>query len=515
MPQIQEQILTQQQVQQQRLTPQQLLVVKMVEMPLAQLEENVRSELDINPSLEGDSNDDYDANGGLQQGMDDNTEGYNNADNIGGNDDTDIQEREERQDELDRALDAMGQDDRMETEYSDDFRPRSQALPDDTDRPIEAGNTTSFIETLYEQMRMEDLSERDARVMEYLIGSLDDDGLLRKDLITLSDELAIYHYIDVSEKDIEDVLKVLQTFDPAGIGARSLQECLLLQAERKADSAQKTLLIDMLANHYDDFINNRMSLVRQRMHISDSQYDDLMRDIRKLNPKPGASLSETQGRSTEQITPDFIVHLDYDGRISFELNNGRVPVLHVVEEDEMFLKDMLKRQQELSKGEKEAMAFTQKNVERAHSYIEAIRMRTATLTVTMKAIIDLQRAFFLEGDEADLKPMKLKDVADITNLDLSTISRVCRSKYVMTPWGTFSLRYFFSDAYTTGEGNTMSTKSIKVALRDLIADEDPHHPLSDDKLCAVMKEKGFPIARRTIAKYREQLGIPVARLRRK
>lgn len=507
------QIQTQQQIQQQRLTAQQVLYVRMLEMPLAQLEDNIRAEVDSNPSLEATEMHDDDAMGDSVSNapMDD------NAADDATDDYTNEQEKEDRQEALEQALDSFGQDDRMDTDYSDNPTPRAASNAEE-DRRMEDGDVTSFIDTLNEQMRMEVLSPQQEQIMEYLIGSLDDDGLLRKDLMTIADELAIYRYVDVTEEQILEVLEVLQTFDPAGIGARSLQECLLLQVKRKSPSWVKHQLKVMLTDHYEDFINNRMGVVRQKMELTEYEMEEVMAEVKKLNPKPGAALGEAQGRALNQITPDFIVYVDYDGRLTFEVNNGRMPRLNVVSEDEMLLQEWKQREKQkglMTAGEREAMAFTVRNVDRANDYILSLRQRQQAMTQTMKAIIHLQRQYFLEGDENDLKPMRLKDVAEITGLDISTVSRVCNAKYVQTPWGIFSLRHFFGDSYTTKDGATLSTKLIKNILRELIEAEDARHPLSDEKLCKVMAEKGFTIARRTVTKYREKMGIPTARLRKK
>lgn len=492
----------QQQLQQQHLSPVQLQVVRLLEMPLAQLEQHVQLELDSNPSLEASA---YDAEDAAMAAFDDSP-----ATATADTDDIARDEEERRADALNDALDNIGGDDRMEgTTYSDDYIP-GQATEHNT---IEDGNITSFIDLLKEQMGTEELDDQERQIMEYLIGSLDDDGLLHKDLLTISDELAIYNNIFVETEQIEDVLMKLQEFDPAGVGARSLQECLLIQIERMKGTPMTMLMYRVVNECFDDFTSNHWERITRRLNITAAQADELRHEIRhRLNPKPGASLSETQGRSLNQITPDIIINIDYDGRITFELNHGRVPELHVVKEDEQMLQQML-----AAKGQKNdaAVAFLQHNINSANTFIDAIRQRNETIVRTMNAIIRLQHDFLISGDDNDRHPMVLKDVAEATGLDLSTVSRVSRAKYVQTPSGTFLLRHFFSEGYTTKDGDTMSTKAIKQALREVIADEDTRRPLSDDKLVKVMTERGYPIARRTIAKYREQMGIPVARLRKK
>lgn len=501
----------QRQLQQQHLSPQQLQVVKLLEMPLAELEQKVQAELDVNPSLEADGYDEV-MYGDAESASND--YGTDNTDDTASSDDFERDEAERREDALNDALDSIGSDDRFEgSTYSDDYTPGSAS----EQRGMDNGNVISFIDTLYDQMSLETLDDTERQIMEYLIGSLDDDGLLRKDLMTISDELAIYNYLFVDTEQIEQVLYKLQEFDPAGIGARSLQECLTIQIERMKATPLTMLMYRVINECFDDFTSNHWERICNTLSITDVQADELRYEIRhRLTPKPGASLGETQGRSLHQITPDIILSVDFDNNISFELNNGRIPKLHVVSEHEEMLQSMLSAQQKASGAQSnEAIAFLQNNINQASTFISAMQQRNETIIKTMTAIIRLQRKYILSGDESDLRPMVLKDVAELTGQDLSTISRVSRAKYVQTPWGTFLIRHFFSDAYTTKDGDTMSTKSIKLALRSVIDNEDPKHPLSDDKLVSVMAGQGYPIARRTIAKYREQMGIPVARLRKR
>lgn len=489
---------TQQQVQQQRLSQQQMLQVKLLEMPLAELEQNISAELDDNPALEERRDDmpaddvERDSDGDTQDDYDEKTE------------------REEREEALDNALEDLGGDDDMPEPQAR----ASQSNPDADYEEIVWGDTTSFYDRLKEQMGETELTPQQQDIMEYLIGSLDNDGLLRKDLDTIADELAIYHNIDVPVKEIEHVLKILQTFDPAGIGARSLQECLLLQTARLPKGRLRDLMTEVLRDHFDDFAKKHWDKIEQACHLTDEQADIIRQEIQKLNPKPGASLGETEGRSTQQITPDFIVDTDDEGNVSFAINDGRIPDLKVSPSFSDMVNTYRNNRQNMNRQEKEALLYAKEKVDKAQGYIEAVRQRRHTLYVTMKAIIDWQKKFFLSGDEADLKPMILKDIAEKTGLDISTISRVSNMKYAQTRWGTFPLRFFFTDGYVTKDGEEMSTRKIKLALKELIDKEDKHSPLSDDALAAEMKKKGYPIARRTVAKYREQLGLPVARLRR-
>lgn len=488
-----------------RLSQQQMLQVHLLEMPLTELEENINTELDDNPALEIEDN---------EMGLTDSEDNF--ADGDDDSSDFDLQtEKEERRDALDAALESIGGDDAMpQTIFSNN--------KDNADyEEIVYGDTTSFYDRLKEQMDMMPLNSEQHEVMEYLIGSLDDDGLLRKDLDTISDELAIYHNIDVTADEINEVLKMLQSMDPAGIGARSLQECLLLQVERMREddkTSRNIRLLDAMKtvfnDYFDEFTKKHWDKIQTQMMLNDTQIDTLRKEIRKLNPKPGAALGETEGINIQQITPDFIVDTADDGSVSFTLNQGNLPELKVSPTFSDMVDTYRNNKEGMNRQTKEALLYAKGKVDKAQGFIEAIKQRRHTLTVTMKAIINWQRKFFQDGDESDLKPMILKDIADKTGLDISTISRVSNVKYAQTRWGTFPLRFFFTDSYTTDDGEEMSTRKIKLALKEVIDKEDKKKPLSDDALAKIMKDKGYPIARRTIAKYREQMNLPVARLRR-
>ena len=497
--QIQEQ--TQQLKQGQSYSYQQLLQASLVELPVAQLVDRINTEMNDNPALE--------VAGPGEDGLLDHPDYPDHEDNTEASDDFMTQnEREERQSALDDALSGIGRDDEELPVYQG-----GSSVAEEREEMV-YGETTSFYDLLKEQMGELDLTEPERYVMEYLIGSLDDDGLLRKGLDAISDELAIYHNMDVSTKEIEHVLLLLQHFDPAGIGARSLQECLLLQIERR-DASRLTELMERVVNEFfDEFTKKHWDKIQSALSLNDTQSEALFHELRKLNPRPGASLGETVGRSLQQITPDFIVETQDDGTVSFTLNHGEVPELKVSQSFADSMKAYQENKDNLSRQTKEALLYIKKKVDAAQGFIEALKVRRHTLTVTMRAIIQLQHQFFVDGDEASLRPMILKDVAEKTGLDLSTISRVSNSKYAQTRWGTFPLRHFFSDGYVTESGEELSTRQIKVALRDIIEAEDKKHPLSDDTLRERLTAMGYPIARRTVAKYREQLGIPIARLRK-
>ena len=493
----------------QRLSAQQMLQVKMLEMPLNELEDNINAELDDNPALETENPDDALMGEGNEDrsALDDSD---NSNDDEFGDDAYEAQsEKEERKDELDQALESIGKDDQMPDYNTDRYNTQNADYEE-----MVYGDTTSFYDKLKEQMDMQILSDKEKQIMEYLIGSLDEDGLLRKDLDSICDELIIYHNIDVSEKEIEHVLHKLQSFDPAGVGGRCLQECLLLQVKRLPKGVLRKTMEEVFEDYFDEFTKKHWDKIKSGLELNETQLETLKDEIRKLNPKPGASLGETDGRNMQQINPDFIVDTADDGTITFTLNRGNMPELTVSPSFTDMIETYKKHKDQMSRKDKEALLYAKEKVDKAQGFIEAIKQRRHTLIITMKAIIDIQKQFFLDGDEADLKPMILKDVAERTKLDISTISRVRIEKYVQTKWGIFPLKFFFTDSYTTEDGEELSTRKIKIALQHLIENEDKKKPLSDDAISKVMKEKGFPIARRTVAKYREQLGIPVARLRK-
>lgn len=476
---------------------QQMLQVKLLEMPLTELEQNINMELDDNPALEAMSPDDA-----LSEERDDgmNEEAYETYEQQ--------TEREEREDALDNALSNIGRDDEMPQYFGQGNYQNAEY------EEMVYGDTISFYDKLKEQMGELELDDTQRDVMEYLIGSLDDDGYLRKDLGEIADDLAIKHYIDVSEEEIEQVLKQLQTFDPPGIGARSLQECLLLQVERKPVSWLRTQMKRIITRYFDEFIKKHWHKIQDALDLSADQVKTLQQEIHRLNPKPGASLGETEGRNLQQITPDFIVDTNDDGTVTFYLNRGNIPELKISPSFADMVEAYKNNRDGMSRQTKEALLYAKEKVDKAQGFIEAVKQRRRTLYITMKAIIDWQLRFFQDGDEADLRPMILKDIAERTGLDISTVSRVSNVKYAQTRWGTFPLRFFFSDSYTTEDGEELSTRKIKLALKEIIENENKQKPFSDEALTVLMKEKGFPIARRTVAKYREQMGFAVARLRK-
>lgn len=487
-------------MQQQKLTQQQMLQVKLLEMPIAELEQSVQAEIDDNPALETapDDGDMYDEEPSQMSEE---------------NDEEDFEqrtEREEREDELDNVLQNMVGDDEMPEASGPSIGNYANADYEE----ITYGDRTSFYDKLKEQMGELELDERQREIMEYIVGSLDNDGLLRKKTDTIVDELAIYHNIFTSESEVDNILEEIQEFDPAGIGARTLKECLLIQIDRKQANPIRLMLRDVIDNHYDDFIGKHWDKIARSMGIDGDDVARLQEEVQKLNPKPGASLGEAEGRSMQQITPDFIIDTSDDGNITFSITKGKIPELYISESFSDLVKTYRKDKTLLNAKEKEALIYAKEKIDRAQGFIEAIKQRRNTLYVTMRAIIDIQRKYFRDGDEGDLKPMILKDIADRTGLDISTISRVSNCKYAQTRWGTFRLRHFFSDSIKTESGEELSTRKLKTVLREIIDSEDKQKPLGDDALSKEMKRRGYPIARRTVSKYREQMGIPVARLRK-
>lgn len=496
--QIQEQ--RQEQKLQQSISQQQLLQAQLIELPVQQLIDRIETELHDNGALEP-------ATETLTE-LSDYQESPESTDSDNADDYEQQREREDRQDELDRALEGFGRDDDELPVYSGG---RSSA--DDAEERV-YGSTESFYDQLIDQVNMLDLDERQRYIMEYLIRSLEDDGLLRASLEGIVDELAIYHNIDTNEQEIEALLHELQQLDPPGIGARSLQECLLLQIDRRKPSHMTTLMRRVVTDLFDAFTNKRWDKLQHELGLGEAETEELVHELRRLNPKPGASMGEAVGRSMQQITPDFIVETHDDGTVTFTLNNGDVPQLQIAETFADLLKTYRDNKEGLSRQMKEALLYTKQKVDAAQNFIDAVKTRQHTLYVTMKAIIHWQHRFFVEGDEALLRPMILKDIAERTHLDISTVSRVCNSKYAQTRWGIFPLKFFFSDGFVTESGEELSTREIKATLRELIDTEDKKKPLTDDALSDLLKAKGYPVARRTVTKYRLQMNIPTARMRR-
>ena len=492
MTQYSRQVQTQAQQQVQTLSPQQILVVKLLELPTLELEERIHSELLDNPALE--------------EGKEPSEDHEDHEDNFA----TD----EDGEPNSDYGEDLSLGDYRTEDDIPDYKLQENNRSKGETPEEIPFSDNVSFYETLKEQLDMQDLTPEEKQLGEYLIGSLDDDGLLRKSTESLMDELAIYQGIYTSPEQLEHVLSIIQDFDPAGIGARSLQECLLLQIQRKENSPLKQIELDIIGKCCDEFTRKNKDKIIQKLGITEEQYNAATAELTKLNPRPGSSLGETIGKNLQQIIPDFIVDTEDDGTVTLTLNNRNVPELRLSREFTEMLDEHTRNKANQSKESKDALMFLKQKVDAAQGFINAVKQRQLTLLSTMQAIIDLQLPFFQDGDESRLRPMILKDVAERAKLDISTVSRVSNSKYVQTNFGIYPLKFFFSDGYTTESGEELSVREIKRILKECVDNENKEKPYTDDELADMLKAKGYPIARRTVAKYRQQLNIPVARLRR-
>lgn len=475
------------------LTPQQMLVVKLIEMPALELEERVKTEVQDNPAL-----DEYPCDSGNTSAGEDEAgdgDGYTEEGNIS-NEDIELGDYRTEDDIPDYKLKSNNGN--------------SVTRPED----IPFSDTVSFYENLNSQLDEQTLDSHLLQIARYIVGSLDDDGMLRKDLQTVFDELEIYGGVSTSTEEVEQALRVVQGLEPAGIGARSLQECLLLQIERRPDDPLYEIKYTILDKYFEDFVNKRWDKLPARFHTDRNNVTKALEEISRLNPKPGIALGESIDRTSAAIIPDFTVESDDDGNVSVSLNNYNIPELRVNRSFSEIIEDLGSKKTQLTNDEKSALAYAKQKIDVARGFIDAITTRRNTLLATMNAIVELQHGFFADGDELQLKPMILKTVAEKTGLDISTVSRVCNSKYVQTDYGIYPLKFFFSDGFTTNDGEELSSREIRHVLKECIDNEDKSKPLADAALVRIMKEKGYPIARRTIAKYREKMGIPESRLRK-
>lgn len=477
----------------QKLSPQQIQLMKLLQVPTMELEQRIKEEMEENPALEeGADREEEDE----QQEMD-----YEER-----NEREDDQPENDRDDDFDIA-DYLQDDDIPSYKLS-----ANNTSPDDEERstPITVGR--SFQENLHTQLGLAELSEKEAELAKTIVGNLDDDGYLRRELINIVDDLAFSQNITTTEEELEKVLRVIQEFEPAGVGARNLQECLLIQMRRKKNRTTAVeLATEVLEHHFESFTKKHYSRITKKLYITDDDLKAAIEEIIKLNPKPGNSMMESS-RSIQHVVPDFLLTIE-DNDIKLSLNSRNAPELRVSRSYKTMLQTYAESK-EKGKKEKEALMFVKQKIDSAKWFIDAIRQRQQTLLFTMNAIVELQKEYFLTGDETKLKPMILKDVAEKVHLDISTISRVANSKYVQTPYGTFLIKTFFSESLSTDSGEEVSTREVKKILQDAVENENKRKPLTDEKLANLLKEKGYNIARRTIAKYREQLNIPVARLRK-
>ncbi|MBO4431723.1 MAG: RNA polymerase factor sigma-54 [Bacteroidaceae bacterium] len=495
------QIETQKTEQQLRLSQQQLQLVRLLEMPIAEFEQQVKKELMDNPALEEGAPEERDRGGDSADEME--------------NNDTGIDPYSDMDNERISALSAYSEDDLPVYAPSNGTSERNE-LP--------LGDSGSFIEYLESQMMNYDLSEEEEKILKYLIGSLDNRGFIDRPIATLTDELAFQEYLYVSEEEVEKVLHILQSFDPAGIGARSTQECLLLQIDRQLRNEEEMLSPlkekilqlerEIIAHHYDLFINKNKERLKNKLGISAAQVDALFDDIKKLNVNPGFALSESTADRVQTQIPDFIVETDPEGNIEIRLNSGEVPRLHVSGDYINQLKTFQAHPSKLTRSEKEGLVYTRQKIEAAQMFIESVKQRRRTLYETMKAIVELQRTFFLTKDEDDKVRLVLEDVAKKSGYDVSTISRVCSSKCALLDGRIYPLSDFFKLTRKNAVGEEIDGRRVREMLQEFVDKEDKMNPYSDDKLVELMKQKGVTLARRTVAKYRTEMGIPSVNSRR-
>lgn len=471
---------------QQKLSPQQIQMIRLLELPTLELEERVKHELEDNPALE---------------------EGKEPQD--------DLEHSEEVEDFAAEGSD--NEDLSLGDYFSADDIPeyKLQQMTERAERkeeiPFAEGESLS--EFLLEQLRLRELPEKQVKIAEYIIGNLDDDGYLRRDLSAIADDLVFQAGVEAYEAEVEQVLRIIQDFEPAGIGARDLKECLLIQLNKREKTEATRLALRILNSYFEDFTRKRYERILKTLDITEEELKRAIREITLLNPKPGSSWGDTMETAMSQVVPDFVVEAN-NGELTLSMNNRGVPDLRINQEYAEMFQDYAGNKANQTADRRDAVQFVKQKLDAAQWFIDAIRQRNETLQRTMETIICLQREFFLTGDETTLRPMILKDVAERTGYDISTISRVSNSKYVQTNFGVYPLKYFFSESMQTDTGEEISTREVKKIMKDHVDAEDKRHPLTDEELAAILKEAGYVIARRTVAKYREQLGIPVARMRK-
>lgn len=471
----------------QKLSPQQIQLMKLIQLPTQAFEERLKQEIEENPALDTGKEE--------SDNFDDLANEYDDAGT-------------EKIDAEDINIDEYLSDDEIPS-YKTQANNYSS---DDEEKSIPYAAGTTFHQSLKNQLNTFRISEEERTIAEFLVGSIDDSGYIRRSVLDLVDDLAFTQNVfTTEEKVIEMLTSVVQKLDPIGVGGRDLKECLIIQLKAKSEQQTRSLAITILETSFDHFVKKHYKKLMEKFEISEETLKEVIQEISKLNPKPGSSYAGNN-KIAEQIVPDFSIKI-IDGNLDLTLNSRNAPELHVSKEYNNMLKGY-QESKEKSKSQKDAVLFIKQKLDAAKWFIDAIKQRQQTLLVTMNCIMHYQYEYFLTGDERKLKPMILKDIADKIGMDISTVSRVANSKYVSTPYGTKLIKDFFSESMKNDQGEDVSTREIKKILENVINDEDKRKPLTDDKLSAVLKEKGYPIARRTVAKYREQLDIPVARLRK-
>ncbi|MDQ7959246.1 RNA polymerase factor sigma-54 [Flavobacterium lindanitolerans] len=476
----------------QKLSPQQIQLMKLIQLPTQAFEQRLKEEMVENPALEaGKEEDEYERD----EFENDDYDEYDEFDN-------------DRIDAEDINIDEY-----LSNDETPDYKLQANNYSDDDeDRSMPFAAPVSFHQDLINQLNTFILNDEEREIAEFLVGSIDDMGYIRRSVPDIVDDMAFTQGIYTDEKNVERILHIIHELEPSGVGARDLQECLLLQLKHKTPTESVDLAIDILENQFESFTKKHYDKLLQKYGVSQDQLKKAIDEIEKLNPKPGGAFTGNN-KMIEHIVPDFTIRI-VDGELELTLNGRNAPELHV-SKDYQEMMQTYKASRDKSSQQKEAVQFIKQKLDSAKWFIDAIRQRQETLFVTMNAIMHYQQEYFLDGDETKLKPMILKDIADMIGLDISTVSRVANSKYVETPYGTKLIKEFFSEAMKNDQGEDVSTLEIKKILQNVIEEEDKQKPLPDDQLAEILKEKGYPIARRTIAKYREQLDIPVARMRKK
>ncbi len=481
----------------QKLSPQQIQLMKLLQVPTVLLEQRIKEELEINPALEESATE-----------FEGEKEDLAEPQEITDDEDTYDAERKD-DDEYTDSLD-VSEYTKEDYDYSGDGEDYGGGREEKKQQPFAL--TKSFHDYLEDQLSLLDLGESQWQVADHIVGSIDDDGYLRRELDAIVDDLAFQRGITTNVKEIEDILSMIQRFDPPGVGARTLQECLILQIERKEKSDTTLLAYKILDSHFDAFTKKHYDKLARSLGVDEAMLKKAIDEILHLNPKPGGAGETASTVNQQAIIPDFTIE-NNNGELEILLNGKNAPDLRISDSFREMLGAYSKGSMK-DKKQKEAVVFIKQKIDAAKWFIDAIKQRQHTLFVTMQAIMNFQKEYFLTGDEMKLRPMILKDIAEITGLDISTVSRVANSKYVQTEFGIFALKYFFSESLQTDSGEEVSTREVKKILQDMIQAEDKSKPLSDEDLTEQLKEKGYNIARRTVAKYREQLNIPVARLRK-
>jgi len=476
----------------QKLSPQQIQLMKLIQLPTQAFEQRLLEELNENPALEaGKEEEEHEKDEFENEDYDD----YDDSES-------------ERIDAEDINIDEY-----LSNDDTPDYKTQANNYSeDDEERESPLAAPISFHQDLINQLNTFILNDEERDIAEFLVGSIDDMGYIRRSIPDMVDDMAFTQGLYTDEKTVERMLQVIHELEPSGVGARDLQECLLLQLKHKTPTEYIELATDIVENQFDAFTKKHYDKLLQKYNVSNEQLKKAIHEIEKLNPKPGSSFTGSN-KITENVVPDFAIRIN-DDALELTLNGRNAPSLHVSKDYQEMLRTY-KDSKDKSTGQKEAVQFIKQKLDSAKWFIDAIRQRQETLYVTMNAIMHYQEEYFLDGDETKLKPMILKDIADMVGLDISTVSRVANSKYVETPYGTKLIKEFFSEAMKNDQGEDVSTLEIKKILKNTIEDEDKKKPLPDDQLAEILKEKGYPIARRTIAKYREQLDIPVARMRKK